>query len=121
MSTFAERKRRLDDDLKKVEREIFDLEEKYLEDTNQHGNIVKGWDGYLNSKPKALTNAQRRVKILDKHRIFTNSSTTADWILQSQEETVTQEEPVYEEPKRGARAVRKNEKYVVSDDDDDDY
>jgi Histone acetyltransferase subunit NuA4 len=46
-----------------------------IDETSQYGNVIKGWDGFLNAKPKVFQT--RRVKINEKDRIFSSSSTTA--------------------------------------------
>jgi hypothetical protein len=40
----------LDNELKNLEKSIFDNETKYLEETAYLGNVVKGWEGYLSLK-----------------------------------------------------------------------
>lgn len=55
-------------------------EETYLEETNHYGNVVKGWDGFLTSRPKphgASHHATKRVQVARKDRIWSLSSTSA--------------------------------------------
>ena len=40
----------LEADLAGLERSIYELEEAYLDDTAHYGNVVKGWEGFINSK-----------------------------------------------------------------------
>jgi len=70
------KRQQLEEDLVRVERGIFELEEVYLEDTSSYGNVVKGWDGFLTSRPKPHS-AAKRATIAYKERIFSKSSTTA--------------------------------------------
>lgn len=74
------KKQQLDEDLRSVEKAILEAEESYLEDTNPYGNVVKGWDGFLTSRPKphgASHHASKRSHIAARDRIFSNCSTTA--------------------------------------------
>ena len=40
------------DRLIQTEKQIFDLERSYLEETRLYGNVLQGWDAYLESKGK---------------------------------------------------------------------
>eukprot|EP00727_Mastigamoeba_balamuthi_P010219 m51a1_g582 hypothetical protein (148) ;mRNA; r:3159-3809 len=62
----------LESHLAKLERQIYELEGKYLED-NSTANIVKGYDGYLGSKGKG----QGRKGVREQDRIFSGSSSTS--------------------------------------------
>ena len=37
----------LEEELARTERQIYELEEEYLQETVKDGNILRGWDGYL--------------------------------------------------------------------------
>ena len=69
--------RKLQDIIKTVESQILSIESQYLEDT-QHGNVARGWDGYIDSKPGKKDLPIRKVRPAgDSERLFTNSA--ASW------------------------------------------
>jgi len=71
------RKQQLEEELKEIEKQIFDFEESYIEETNHYGNVIRGWEGFVNSKPKALEAGARKPKISQKDRVFSLSSVSA--------------------------------------------
>lgn len=85
LQTLARGKRELDDKLRKVETQIFDLEASYLEETWPHGNVVKGWDGFVKREKKSsgedggapAASSQRYRKLRESDKVFSRSSTTA--------------------------------------------
>jgi len=75
-TVIAEALKVLQEDIITLESHIHNVETQYLEDTSIHGNIIKGWDGYLDSKitkPSTL----RRPKVFEKDRVFSASSSTS--------------------------------------------
>ncbi|KAM3138276.1 hypothetical protein pb186bvf_009552 [Paramecium bursaria] len=65
-------------ELKVLEKSIFDLETKYLEETAASGNVLRGWEGYtLTKNQKIGTQQTRKQKIGNGDRIFSQSSRTA--------------------------------------------
>ena len=69
--------RKLQEVIKSVESQILSIESQYLEDTH-HGNISRGWDGYIDSKPGKKEIPIRKVRpASDSERLFTNSA--ASW------------------------------------------
>lgn len=63
------RKKQADKDLAQLEAQIYKLEGNYLEDTQQGGNIVRGFDGYL----KGMINS-RKSTFAESDRLFSLSS-----------------------------------------------
>ncbi|KAJ3079370.1 Chromatin modification- protein meaf6 [Quaeritorhiza haematococci] len=71
LSQLLNKKRQLDRGLISIENNIYAFEGSYLEDTQQLGNIIKGFDNYLNNR-----NDKKRQKFSESDRLFSNSSTT---------------------------------------------
>jgi hypothetical protein len=101
------RKRECSDDLRLVERLIYEMESAYVDDTAHCGNIIRGWDSFSTAKASgvnhyasfpaayvpaagtagsanmsggleaAVTANRSRQRMPDKERIFTNSSFTS--------------------------------------------
>jgi chromatin modification-related protein EAF6 len=54
LATLQQRKERLDEELKQVEKQVYDLETAYLNDSSTHGNVLKGFEGFLSQTKKSL-------------------------------------------------------------------
>lgn len=69
----------MENDLKRVETYIYELETRYLESTSNSGNIIKGWDQIFTTRPK-ITNPQlgipKRIKPQKSERLFSSTSAT---------------------------------------------
>merc|ERR1719316_2357663 len=71
-----EKKQTLEEDLRAVEKQIYDLEGEYLQETVKDGNILRGWDGYLGKQ--ASSGAIRRInRFREADRLFSASSATS--------------------------------------------
>ena len=71
-----EKKQLLEEDLRRVEKQIYDLEGEYLQETVKDGNILRGWDSYLGKQ--ASSGAIRRInRFREADRLFSASSVTA--------------------------------------------
>eukprot|EP01039_Chlorochromonas_danica_P001647 gene1647-1799_t len=66
------KKKELKNELGQIERQIYDLETSYLEETKEFGNIFSGWDGYLSSDK---TKVKKQIQNEDRH--FSLSSVTS--------------------------------------------
>uniref|UniRef100_A0A0G4H9D3 Chromatin modification-related protein MEAF6 n=1 Tax=Chromera velia CCMP2878 TaxID=1169474 RepID=A0A0G4H9D3_9ALVE len=59
----VEHRKQMEEELKKVEQKIFELETQYLEETASFGNVLRGWDVRgtdAKAKPKARVNQADR-------------------------------------------------------------
>jgi chromatin modification-related protein EAF6 len=69
MAQHAKRRKELRNELSLIEKQIYDLETTYLEETKGFGNIFVGWNGYLAAeKPKA------KKAVTNEDRLFSLSS-----------------------------------------------
>ena len=72
VSLLQKRRKELRTELSLIEKQIFDLESTYLEDTKEFGNIFTGWDSYLSKEKIKL-----KTKITNEDRLFSLSSVTS--------------------------------------------
>lgn len=78
----AEQKRaQLEESLWTIEKQIYELETRYLEQSNLRGNAVRGYEGFLNPAAGRM----RRSAIKPDDRIFSNSSATGTGHLADQQ------------------------------------
>lgn len=64
----------------RTERQIYELEGEYLQETVKDGNILRGWDGYLGKQ--ASSGAIRRInRFREADRMFSASSATAQQMV----------------------------------------
>ncbi len=72
----SRRLKTIHDMLKNVETQLFKHETIYLKSTYAYGNIVKGWDGYIDAKIKREKRKERKVR--DVERIFSSAGAKLD-------------------------------------------
>jgi chromatin modification-related protein EAF6 len=89
-----DKKRELEEDMKKIDSQIYKLETSYLLETQLTGNVVKGFDGFISLRSRVSGVGQKRIKFKDSDRWLSNSSSTAKISL---EERVMEDEIIYEE------------------------
>ncbi|KAI9356303.1 histone acetyltransferase subunit NuA4-domain-containing protein [Zopfochytrium polystomum] len=65
------RKKQADKALASIEAHLYTYEGSYLEDTQQLGNVVKGFEGFISNRAD-----KRKLKFSENDRIFSQSSTT---------------------------------------------
>lgn len=72
MSESNKRKRELRKELLQIEKQIYDLETAYLEETRDFGNILTGWDGYLSTEK-----VKQKKTLFNEDRLFSLSSSSS--------------------------------------------
>ncbi|KAI8096846.1 histone acetyltransferase subunit NuA4-domain-containing protein [Halteromyces radiatus] len=81
LQALLNRKKQVDTNLINLEHSIYLFEGSYLEDTQQNGNIIRGFDGYLSSRPD-----KRKQKFTELDRLFSLSSSTYQKALAQKED-----------------------------------
>ncbi|XP_008810725.1 chromatin modification-related protein MEAF6-like [Phoenix dactylifera] len=76
LSALMGKKEKLQEELRNIEKQVYDLETSYLQDSNQCGNVLKGFEGFLSSSKSAI-NLKRSRKFQPDDRIFSSSSVTS--------------------------------------------
>lgn len=76
LSELLERKLGIRDSLEHLERQIHEFEGSYLEDTQVHGNVIRGWDQYKSPDPVMPTDLPSE-KFKEAERVFSMSSVTS--------------------------------------------
>jgi hypothetical protein len=79
LQEITSKRNELENYLKKLEKSIYDCESKYLEGSQNTGNIIKGWDHIFTAKSKlpSAATAQsllKRTKFSNNERIFSQTS-----------------------------------------------
>jgi|TARA_B110000967_G_scaffold196581_1_gene227309 chromatin modification-related protein EAF6 len=75
LATLQQRKERLDEELKQVEKQVYDLETAYLNDSSTHGNVLKGFEGFLSQTKNTSQKKAKNFKAED--RLFSLSSASS--------------------------------------------
>ncbi|XWS36423.1 hypothetical protein CRYUN_Cryun20dG0084800 [Craigia yunnanensis] len=76
LASLLSRRAKLQEELRNIERQVYDMETSYLQDPSQCGNVLKGFEGFLSSsKNTALLKRSRKFQPED--RLFSLSSITS--------------------------------------------
>ncbi|XVE77914.1 hypothetical protein DITRI_Ditri13aG0102300 [Diplodiscus trichospermus] len=76
LASLLSRRAKLQEELRNIERQVYDMETSYLQDPSQCGNVLKGFEGFLSStKSTALLKRSRKFQPED--RLFSLSSVTS--------------------------------------------
>ncbi|KAK2989494.1 hypothetical protein RJ640_019593 [Escallonia rubra] len=67
---------KLHEELRNIEKQVYDMETMYLQDPSQCGNVLKGFEGFLSST-KSSTLLKRSRKFQPEDRLFSLSSATS--------------------------------------------
>ncbi|XP_022728374.1 chromatin modification-related protein MEAF6-like isoform X2 [Durio zibethinus] len=76
LASLLSRRAKLQEELRNIERQVYDMETSYLQDPTQCGNVLKSFEGFLSSsKNTALLKRSRKFQPED--RLFSLSSVTS--------------------------------------------
>ncbi|KYR01919.1 hypothetical protein DLAC_00708 [Tieghemostelium lacteum] len=64
-------KKSIDSKLISLEKQIYALEGRYLEETHHIGNVIRGWDSYISG-----SGALKKLRWRESDRLFSNSSSS---------------------------------------------
>ncbi|CAL5432673.1 unnamed protein product [Camellia sinensis] len=111
---------KLHEDLRIIEKQVYDMETSYLQDPSQCGNVLKGYEGFLSSS-KSTTLLKRSRKFQPEDRLFSLSSVTSP----ATEEHVGRDGGILAngqgKPKKGRGGPRDAKRIRQSNDADYDY
>ncbi|XP_056694637.1 uncharacterized protein [Spinacia oleracea] len=58
------KREKLQDELRNIEKQVFELETTYLQDSNHFGHVLKGFEGFLGSTKSATKLKSRQVDVM---------------------------------------------------------
>ncbi|XP_071938083.1 chromatin modification-related protein eaf6-like [Coffea arabica] len=76
LTSLLSTREKLQEELRNVEKQVYELETSYLQETSNFGNAFKGFDGFL-SASKNTANLKRSKKFQPEDRVFSLSSVTS--------------------------------------------
>ncbi|KAL3506134.1 hypothetical protein ACH5RR_031516 [Cinchona calisaya] len=76
LKSLLSRREKLQEELRNVEKQVYELETSYLQETSNFGNAFKGFEGFLSSS-KNTANLKRSKKFQLEDRVFSLSSVTS--------------------------------------------
>ncbi|EFA76508.1 hypothetical protein PPL_10276 [Heterostelium album PN500] len=71
IDSLVEEKQNIESKIASLERQIYALEGRYLEETHHIGNVIRGWDGYVSG-----SGALKKLRWREVDRLFSTSSVT---------------------------------------------
>ncbi|XP_075085460.1 chromatin modification-related protein EAF6-like isoform X2 [Nicotiana tabacum] len=76
LASLLSKREKLQDELRNVEKQVYELETSYLQETGTFGNALKGFEGFLSTSNKNA-NLKRSRKFQLEDRLFSLSSVTS--------------------------------------------
>ncbi|KAG6668640.1 hypothetical protein CIPAW_01G185000 [Carya illinoinensis] len=82
LQSLLSKREKLQEELRNIEKQVYELETSYLHDSSHFGHVLKGFEGFLSSS-KNTTNLKRSRKFQPEDRLFSLSSVTSPAKLKS--------------------------------------
>ncbi|KAI8566438.1 hypothetical protein RHMOL_Rhmol02G0040400 [Rhododendron molle] len=76
LTSLVSKRQKLQEELHTIEKQVYELETSYLQESSHFGNAFKGFDGLL-SASRNTTNLKKSRKLQPEDRIFSLSSVTS--------------------------------------------
>ncbi|XVE65839.1 hypothetical protein DITRI_Ditri08aG0031400 [Diplodiscus trichospermus] len=76
LSSLINKREKLQDELRTIEKQVYELETNYLQDSSHFGHVLKGFEGFLSSS-KNTANLKRTRRFQPEDRLFSLSSVTS--------------------------------------------
>ncbi|KAL5212219.1 hypothetical protein ABZP36_023066 [Zizania latifolia] len=76
LSALMGKRAKLQEELRSIERQVYDMETSYLQESNHFGSVLKGFESFLSSS-KNTSNLKRSRKFQADERLFSLSSVTS--------------------------------------------
>ena len=86
---------------KKLDKSIYELETKYLENTQSCGNVIKGWDQFFTTKSK-IGGILKKTKFTFNERLFSQSSFANSHLKEDGGVTA----PIYKSLSNGSHGIK---------------
>jgi chromatin modification-related protein EAF6 len=100
LQDLVRQKKHLDRSIYEIERNIYSYETNYLSDTSLAGNVVKGFEGFVQTRGSERQR-QQHIYSSDENRIFSHSSTTFTKALNLDDAVVLVNKPSVEKREGG--------------------
>ncbi|OAO97094.1 hypothetical protein AXX17_AT4G16600 [Arabidopsis thaliana] len=76
LTSLLNKREKLRQELRSIEKQVYELETSYLQESSHIGNALKGFEGFLSSS-KSTASAKRSRKFQPEDRVFSLSSVTS--------------------------------------------
>ncbi|EPS67332.1 hypothetical protein M569_07443, partial [Genlisea aurea] len=77
LSSLLNKREKLQNELRSIEKQVYELETSYLQETTSFGNALKGFEGNRSSSKNNASSSKKSKKLQAEDRIFSLSSVTS--------------------------------------------